>query len=194
MTTANINEIILSRAGSMMKEYDNFKEMAWELKSKVTRFADDHKIIVGSAEIAAGIAAIYGGVAIGGLLESSTRIPEFLGVIGGGGLGGSLGYLLGGIGIVAGGGAIGIPALVVAGIGGTIGATMGFSVGSLINEVFGSNFTVFDQLGGGALIAAGLWMIFDGVRRILKSGIFSDIIKKIREVIQSIIVKTTIIS
>ena len=194
MTTANINEIILNRAVSITTEYDKCKEMVYGLKSKVARFADDHKIAVGSVEIAAGIAAIYGGIAMGGFNESATKIPEYLGVLGGGGLAGYLGYLIGGIGIAVGGYAFGIPAFVVSGIGAAVGAGAGFGIGSLMSYVFGPDFTVFDQLGGGALIAVGLWLVFDGVKRIIKSGIFSDIIEKIREFIQKVIVKTTIIS
>lgn len=186
MTTENVNTMIMERALCVTREYDESKGFLKEVRTKTLEFANNHKLSVGIVEIAAGLAAISGGIAAGGLLESVNRIPEFLGVLGGGGLAGSFGYLLGGIGVAVGGTAFGVPVLAVTAISALSGSILGYLGGSSINSILGTQITFMDQLGGAALIAAGLWLVYDGIKRILMSDKFTDIVNDAKMMFQKI--------
>lgn len=174
---ANVRELSLEEEGKMSKILDY-----------VSKFAEEHKILIGTAEMAAGAALLSYGLQSGAIemgkdfIATAFNHNDFAkwAGLGGGAAGAVAGLVIGGIGIAAGGGAIGIPAAAVCAGAAWIFGASGFTVTSAIQsflEGFVVNFG--DVLKGTGILALGIALLLDGARRVLPE----DVTEKIKEAV-----------
>lgn len=119
--------------------------------------------------------------------------PEIIGGLAGMGMGGIAGLILGGVGIAAMGGAIGIPAILIAAGGSAIFGLAGYAVTDIAKNFLSpdaaaafansglspAHFDGSKLLMEGALITAGIWLVIDGAKRVLKD-------QKVKLVLESV--------
>lgn len=169
----NVYELSLEEEGKMSRILDY-----------VSKFAEKHKVLIGTAEMAAGAALLSYGVQSGAIEMGKDFVATAFGHndfakwigLGGGAAGAVAGLIIGGVGIAAGGGAIGIPAAAVCAGAAWIFGASGFTVTSAIQsflEEFAANFG--DVLVGTGILALGIALLLDGARRVLPENVTEKI-------------------
>lgn len=150
----------------------------------VSKFAKEHKVLIGTVEMAAGAALLSYGVQSGAIEMGKDFVATAFGHndfakwigLGGGAAGAVAGLIIGGVGIVGMGGAIGIPAAAVCAGAAWIFGASGFTVTSAIQsflEGFAANFG--DALVGTGILALGIALLLDGARRVLPENVTEKI-------------------
>jgi len=147
-----------------------------KLSADITKWAAEHQIAVGAAEVAAGAGLIAWGVN-NGVIEMGAQLlgvemgesieASSVGAASGGALGAFAGNILGSIGVAAMGGAIGIPALAVAGGAAAVLALAGYVAGDLIGNYQSIPLDPVAIAANGGLLLVGVGLMVDGCRRIL---------------------------